>query len=395
MAQQWIQRLLGRQRVTAVIIAVVATIALSGPAEAAEFRSGESPRVGPAETVRDDVYLFGGTAEIAGTVDGDAIISAGDVSVPGQVTGSLTVAAGTVDIAGTIGRSVRATAGEITIRGRVAGDLVVLAGSVTITNTATIGGDVILGGGTARIRGQVGGDVRGSAGELDIASRIGGDVRVEADTIRLRSGARIGGDFRYTSRKAAQIDDGVTITGATQRTEPRRFYPGDNAAAWLGSAIFRLLCALVAGAALVILMPGTTAAIADAIRQAPLWSFLTGLVLAVLVPVLVVVLLITIVGIPLALIVMALYLIILYLSQVFLGLALGRILLPSGWDTASRGYNLLAMTIGVLIVAGLRLLPVPFISGAIAAVTAVLGLGAVVIGLRRARRASPIPASRF
>ncbi|MER3439077.1 MAG: hypothetical protein C4346_16645, partial [Chloroflexota bacterium] len=100
-------------------------------------------------------------------------------------------------------------------------------------------------------------------------------------------------------------------------------------------------------------------------------------------------------GIPLALIMLALYLIILYLSQVFLGLALGRVILPSRWDTASRGYNLLAMVLGVLIVAGLRLLPVPYISGLLAALTAVLGLGAVVVGLRRMRRAPAISASRF
>jgi cytoskeletal protein CcmA (bactofilin family) len=307
----------------------------------------------------------------------------------------LTVAAGTVEIAGTIGRSVRAAVGEITVRGRITGDLVVLAGSVTVTNRASIGGDVILGGGTAKIQGQVGGDVRGRAGELDIAGRVGGDVHVEAETVRLRSGARIGGDFRYTSRNAAQIEDGATISGTTRHTEPQRFYPGDNLAAWISSAIFRLLCALLAGAAVVMLMPGTAAAIADGIRQAPLWSFFTGIVLAVVIPIFIVVLLVTVVGIPLALIMLALYLIILYLSQVFLGLALGRVILPSRWDTASRGYNLLAMVLGVLIVAGLRLLPVPYISGLIAALTAVLGLGAVVVGLRRTRRAPAIPASRF
>ena len=40
------------------------------------------------------------------------------------------------------------------------------------------------------------------------------------------------------------------------------------------------------------------------------------------------------------------------------------------------------MTIGVLILAGLRLIPVPYLGEAIAFVVAVIGLGAVALGPR-------------
>ena len=72
---------------------------------------------------------------------------------------------------------------------------------------------------------------------------------------------------------------------------------------------------------------------------------------------------ITIVGAPIGLIGFGLYFSVLYLSQVFLGLAIGRLILPSRWDTTSRGYNLLAMVIGVLILGGIRLIPVPYLGG--------------------------------
>jgi len=380
--------LIGGRLALAVVVAVIAlAIFPARAAVAAEFRSGDSVSVEASETVQDDLYLSGGTVEIAGTVTGDAVVTAGEVDVPGQVEGSLIVAAGTTEITGTIGRSVRAATGELTVSGNITGDLVVFSGRVTIEEGATIGGDLVVGSGDVVSRGSVGGDIRGSADELDISGPVAGNVRIDTDRLRLRSGAEIGGDLRYTSRNEARIADGATVRGATEHTRPQRFYPGDSFAAWLGSAIFRLICALVAGLAVIVIMPRTAASIAEGIRQAPLASFLIGLVLFFLIPLAIVVLLVTLIGIPLALILLALYVIVLYLSQVFLGLALGRILLPGRWDTASRGYNLLAMTIGVIIIAGLRLLPVPFLSLVIAILTAVIGLGAVVVGLRRARRA--------
>jgi hypothetical protein len=102
-----------------------------------------------------------------------------------------------------------------------------------------------------------------------------------------------------------------------------------------------------------------------------------------------VLLLATVVGIPIALIGAAFFAAALYLSQVVVGLALGRAILPKRWDTAGRGYNLLAMTIGVIALAALRLIPVPLLGTGIAALTAVFGLGAVVVGLRR--RPTPAP----
>jgi hypothetical protein len=44
------------------------------------------------------------------------------------------------------------------------------------------------------------------------------------------------------------------------------------------------------------------------------------------------------------------------------------------------------MTIGVIILAGLRLLPIPYIGWVIAILTAIAGLGAIVVGLSRRGR---------
>jgi hypothetical protein len=369
----------------AVLLAFATLAMRTATAAAAEFRTGSSPSVGKSETVTGDLYLFGGDVEIAGTVTGDAIVSAGRLQVPGHVTGSLSVLAGDAKIDGKIDGSVRISGGDVTIGGKVGRDVVVAGGSVTIGSTGTIGGDLVVAGGDVSVLGPVTGDIRGNVGSLTVNARVGGDVRVHANDIRLRSHGRVAGALVYTSRKVARIDDGAAVAGAKRQTQPARFYPGDNLASWFASPIFRLLCALVAGVILILLLPRAMAVVADGIRGSPASSFVLGLALLILTPVLVLILLVTVVGIPIALILLVGYACVLYLSQIFLGLALGRIVLPDSWDTAGRGYNLLAMTIGVVVLAGLRLIPVPFVGTAVAAVTAVFGLGAVILGPRRWR----------
>jgi cytoskeletal protein CcmA (bactofilin family) len=374
---------------TLVVIAVALAIpfALRSPqtASAAEFRSGDSPSVKSNETIHDDLFLFGANAAVRGTVTGDTVVSAGDFTLAGKIGGSLSMAVGTATIGGTVGRSVRIAGGDITITGKIGGDVVVFGGSLTIRPGASVGGDVVITSGDTDILGPVKGTVRGSADTLTIDAPIGGDVRVDADHVRLNAKTRISGDLRYRSRNNAVIDDRARITGVTEHKQPSLF-PWDNINFWFLSAIFRLLCALIAGAVVVLLAPRSAAAVADALRQTPLQTLITGLVLIIVLPVLLTLAVITLIGLPVALIGFAFYSSALYLSQVFVGLAMGRVALPRSWGEAGRGYNLLAMTIGVIILAGLRLLPIPYIGWVIAILTANAGLGAIVVGLSRRGR---------
>ncbi len=371
--------------VVASLIALLAFALQTTSAMAAEFRTGDSPNVPANETVTGDLYLFGGDVDIDGTVRGDVIVSAGAFNLTGTVVGSLSVVAGTITIDGSVDRSLRVAGGDVSIGGEIGGDVVVAGGAVTIEDTASVAGDLIVAGGDVEVLGPIAGDIRGNVGSLTIDAPVGGSVEVHADDIRLRPRARVGGDLDYTSRNAANIDDGATVTGVRRQTEPDRFYPGDNFASWFASAIFRLLCALFAGVVIVLLLPRAAATVADGVRASPASSFVLGLLLLFLIPILAVILLVTVVGIPIALILLVSYICILYLSQIFLGLALGRIVLPQSWDTTGRGYNLLAMALGVVVLTGLRLIPLPFVGTFIASITAIFGLGAIILGPRRLR----------
>jgi hypothetical protein len=102
-----------------------------------------------------------------------------------------------------------------------------------------------------------------------------------------------------------------------------------------------------------------------------------------------VLLMVTVIGLPVGLIALLGFFAVLYLSQVFVGLALGRLILPKSWGDAGRGYNLLAMVVGVVIIGGIRLLPIPFLSGIIAVVVGLLGLGAMMMQIPRAIQIPP------
>jgi hypothetical protein len=62
------------------------------------------------------------------------------------------------------------------------------------------------------------------------------------------------------------------------------------------------------------------------------------------------------------------------------------VILPNNWGNFGRGYNLLAMVIGVIIIAGLRAIPVPYVGWIITSIVTILGLGALVVGLSRRGR---------
>lgn len=269
--------------------------------------------------------------------------------------------------------------------GEIGGDLVLLGGELTIASGGSVAGDVVVTGGDAEILGPVGGRLRGNAGELRINAEIGDDVSITAEKVRLQSRARIGGDLSYRSRNDAVIDDRAEIAGEVERRDPS-YLPWENANIWLLSAVFRLLCALIAGAVIVMVMPRSAAAVADALRTTPLKTLALGGILIVFAPIVLLLLMITFIGLPIALIGVAFYLSALYLSQVFVGLAMGRVVLPRSWGAHGRGYNLLAMTLGVIVLGGLRLIPIPYFSWVIAVLTAILGLGALVLGLSRRGR---------
>ncbi len=374
----------------ALLLVLAFSPVLAVPARAAEFRSGDNPGVAAGATIDDDLYLAGGDSAILGNVTRDVLAATSNLQVRGRIDGNLIAATKDVDLFGPVGRSVRIAGNTIRVQGPIGGDLVALSGSVTIEPTGSVAGDLVAGGDVI-VRGRVGGDVRASGGEVRIDAPVGGRVEANAGDIVIGPSARITGELTYRADAAPVIDPAAVITGPVsgQEFDDQLFGGVGNG---IGRGVFfllRLLMGLIAGLVIVLVMPGAAISVADSIRNRPWPSFLLGLALLIGVPIALAFLTVTLIGLPIALIGLAAYLAAIYLSQVFVGLAIGRFLLPDRWGDEGRGFNLLAMTVGVTILAGLRLTPVPFADPTIATLTAILGLGALVIGLRSGRPHRP------
>jgi len=362
-----------------LLIFPVGFLALPMLSFAANVQRGAEVTVNFNETLTDDAYLIASTVEFRGTASKNVSIVAFQAKVPGTIRGSLDILAGQADISGRIDDTLRIAGGDVTITGTIGGDVMVLGGKVNIPSRASIAGDLILAGGQADVRGTVTGDVLGNTGALILAGKIQGNVDIATNQIDVRDTARITGNLTLQGSTPGTISDRAQITGSIER--PTR-NPWDSLLARDGllGPVMRALWSLVAGVALVLLTPVLAERITSQANR-PLRAAIAGIAGLIAVPVLVLLLVVSLVGIPVGLILLGVYLAALYLSQVAAGMAIGRFILPRSWHDGSRGFLLLAMTLGVIILVAVRLVPVPWVSTVASTVVTIWGFGALVLML--------------
>lgn len=228
-----------------VAMSVVALIALvmASPASAFDQRSGESIVIPAGEVVVDDLYLFGNTIIINGTVKGDVVAFGGSITIgqTGVVEEDLTAAGQSVIVNGQVQDDARIAGAVLLIdsNGVIGDDLLGAGYSLEARSGSQIEKDLLFAGGQATLAGEVGGDVRVAANSLVIQGSIAGDVNAELGSandmpnfspfsfmpnmpqvpsapggLTVLAGAQIGGDLNYTSVEEARIPVGV-VAGDT------------------------------------------------------------------------------------------------------------------------------------------------------------------------------------
>lgn len=406
-----------------------------------ERRAEDTVVVGPGEVVPDDLYAAGETVRIEGTVLGDLVAVGREVIVEGTVEGDLLAAGQSVTVTGTVGDDVR-IAGQILRLGpeaRVGDDLVAAGFSLEAEPGSVLGGTAVVFGYQALLAGEVGEGMRGALAALELAGPILGDVEVEVGAegdaapvfwptpvpvpsvrpgLTLADGARIGGDLSYESPDPGEIASGAEVAGEVTHREvaaPGKERP--SAAERAGDALRRLVALLLVGGLLLLVAPGWTAGLADAVRAKPLpalgWgvvflaaSLATALVLALAIALLAAVLgVATLTGLVMAVVgtgilaelglVIGVLLVCAYLPPVVVGLAGGRMALirsgPRGASPAagaSRGRGFAAFALGALVLVLLGL--VPILGRLVGILVLLLGLGALWLwGLGRFKGRRP------
>lgn len=341
---------------------VFAVLLVPAAVSAAVFKAGNTPGVGAAEVVQNDLYMAGANVLVSGTVAGDVYAGGGTVSVAGTVGADAVVGGGTVIITGNVADDVRVVGGTVVLQGAVGGDALVGGGQVTLAGRVV--GDVVAGGGVVRIEAPVGGSVRVGGGEVYINAPIAGNVEADADKITLGPEAMIQGSFTYRSPKAAVIEDGAVVAGAVSY-EPRKARGDAKAAmaafvtvAFMVKTLSLLVLALVLG----LFFKRFSKAAVDAAVSAPWREAGRGLLVLIVLPVLSVILFITVVGIPFGILgIFAL------VSLCMLGWALAAIFMGSliYHYFTKRGFEVSWKTILVGVLAYTLLALVPFVGWAV------------------------------
>ncbi len=312
-------------------------------AGAAEFRQGQFISMG--ETVRDNLYVAGGTLNLAGTVEGDLYVAGGTINISGSVTKDLVVAGGTVIINGRVGEDLRVMGGNVTLSGPVGGELVVAGGNIIMTAGADVTRGAYIASGTLSMSGSVG-------QKLVYA---GGDVT-------LTSGAKVGGDFDYYSAKEAKVDAGAKISGATNFHQQQQ--KGQMAGKKAGLVAFFTIWWLLGIIAILILVyllyyiwrKDSNDMIAKAFAR-PWMSLLKGFALLFLLPIAAIILFITVIGWPIGLIILFGYIAFMILAAAF-STILGAALLAKLFKRKETDLNWWLILIALVIMSLIKLIPI-------------------------------------
>ena len=338
----------------------------------------------PALAAKHDHIQFGDHVAINEPVDGDVIAAGGDVDINSEVSGDILVFGGHVKLAGKGSQDVYIAGGDIAIGGEIADDLRVAGGDVHIGKTAQIGGDVNVAGGSVTIAGDVKGAVEVVGGHLTLDGHVGGDVEATGGDVSLGPDARVDGKLTYSSRTelrpdaAAQVAGGITREPWKHDHYPMRWH--HLSGIWsVGYALLALLVLAIA--------PGYAGRITDTIHDDAVQSLLIGLIALVVVPMAMLFLAITIIGIPAALLLLLAYLLLMMFGRLFAAIAIGDIVLQrlrgGTLQATDRGARMLAAIIAVLVIGFLAFLPI--VGSLIGMVVTLLGLGAILIQMRKPR----------
>ena len=216
-----------------------------------DLRSEGEIEIAAGEVVEDDLYVFGDTVVIAGTVRGDLVGAARFIDIQGTVEGDVLVAAQAVRITGQVRDDIRFAGQVLQIgEGAVVDDDVLAAGfSLEVMSSVSAGGSLAFTGYQARLAGDVGEDLRAACQSLEIAGRIGGNVMAEVEGspgygfspatffpmlfqdspiepatvtagLSIEAGAEVLGDVEYRSTQLARVDDAAIVGGEIEREAP-------------------------------------------------------------------------------------------------------------------------------------------------------------------------------
>lgn len=361
-------------------LAALLCLGLAGPADATEFRSGDTVRA--AGTLESDLFIAGRTVGIDAAVNGNLFAAGWNVAQVGAINDDALVAGFEVALDGPVAGDLMAIAVTLNLTSTVAGDAALTAAELRLASGSSVAGDLAASGGEVELAGTVAGDARVAGGRVTVSGAIMGDLDVAAEELVLLPGARIMGSIRHAGPDRPEIPAGVTVEGGiVQQADPDEPEIGPTLAGTLGGALALFLL----GAAVYLLFPGFVGAAAAEVGGNPGRTLLLGLLALFLTPALVLLLMVTVIGIPVGLLVLFLYAIAIVLGLAVAGFGVAELLTrnrPAAGMTGRDRLKRFAFFAVLLSLIGL----VPFVGGWVWFAAVAMGVGAVVGRVLESRR---------
>jgi len=254
-----------------------------------------------------------------------------------------------------------------------ADDEIVLTGALVVPQGTSVGTAVIFNG-DATVSGTVTESLVVFNGDVVVSGTVADDVIAFNGRVLIRSGAEVGGDV--ASRKAAIVERGATVGGQVKGISGRFDF---ETWGWISRYVWWFgytISTLILGLALLGFAPRSDRALAGAFRGRTGGSFGFGALIFFVLPIVAVLLMLIVVAIPLGLFLLLGLALLYTIGYVAGAQVLGRMVVK---EPRSRFPAFFA---GWGILRGIALIPV--LGGLVFIVTAIAGLGAMVIALRAA-----------
>lgn len=391
-----------------ILFCLIFLVVLPGFTSATQFVSTGAYNFRQGELLDDDLFMTGDGAKISGDIRGNFIAACRSAVINGNIYGSIFCFDMSTKVFGYIGGSMTAMCYEAQLNGQVERNVLVFGNSFNFGPEGRVGRDINAYGAEVIIEGRVGNDLFVEAEEVIISGTIAGNVNIRAHNITLLPTAVIKGNFNYESDRAAKVEDGATILGATEwstidKTEEkgtgRRWiapiawvyvvvlmisivlqFVGLIFSAFSGGGIIGIIFLTIASyLALVLIIAVSQNHARKAVevwKSHPLKSGSLGLVGFVLLPTAAVFFTAIIIGIPTALLIVFVFGLLGLLGWLFSALAIGNLIL-SGFSSKKAVSLYGSALIGVIILvlsAG-----IPYLGAVISFLAVFFGMGAVIL----------------
>ncbi|MCI5052410.1 MAG: polymer-forming cytoskeletal protein [Simkaniaceae bacterium] len=332
-------------------------------------------------TIQGDYFARGSTVEISGHIKGDLFVLASQAFVDGTVDGSILFVGGELSHSGYVGQNIRGAGGHVVISGDVGGSVSVVAGSLDLSPKALIKGNVVGMTGTADFASRINGNIRISSSFLRLSDGVGGFVTANVGQLRITSKANVKGPITYWSTNDAHIDSNAKLTGGIKHEDSifsnvtrKSFIKKLSTGSKLATILMNFFYSLVVGLVLLRYYRNRVDTSYEVLTKGPVRAFLTGVMIAILLPLISLFFLMTIVGAPFALTLIAVNVIGFYMAKVISILWITRLS-----TQRFRIHRFEKLNFFFALIIYFILVRIPYVGLAISIVATLLGVGAAIL----------------